>query len=326
MKEKEDICFYEKDVEQGGNHHPYAIRRNLAPAVLPAKRALVPFDPLRRYLLEIKHSKLLSREEEVELAVRVREKNDERAAHRLVTSNLRLVVKIAMDFQRYWTQNLLDLIQEGNVGLLHAVRKFDPYRGIKFSYYAAFWIKAYMHKFIMENWRLIKIGTTQSQRKLFFNLAKENNKMIAEGLPPEPGLLAERLDVKKEEVVEMSQRMGGREVSLSSPLSDDSKETYDAILPDPRRGLDDCLSGKQSREILTRKLKEFRMNLSGRDADVFDSRIMTETPITLQKLGYKYGISRERVRQIQVKIVENIEKWLKEEIANFEKEYADFPK
>lgn len=151
------------------------------PIVPSEDRALVPFDPLQLYLLEIKRYKLLTKEEEVELAVKVREQNDPDAAYRLVTSNLRLVVKIAMDFHRYWTKSLLDLIQEGNVGLLQAVKKFDPYRGIKFSYYSSFWIKAYMLKFIMENWKLVKIGTTQTQRKLFFNLAKERDKLLAQG-------------------------------------------------------------------------------------------------------------------------------------------------
>ena len=181
----------------------------LFPAAQPVERSLVAYDPLQMYLMEIKNYTLLTREEEVELGTRVREKNDKEAAYRLVTSNLRLVVKIAMDFHRYWTKSLLDLIQEGNVGLLQAVRKFDPYRGIKFSYYASFWIKAYMLKFIMENWKLVKIGTTQTQRKLFFNLAKERDKLIAQGFTPEPKLLAERLDVKEKEVEEMSLRLGG---------------------------------------------------------------------------------------------------------------------
>ena len=173
---------------------------HLSPVAQP-DRNLVPYDPLQMYLLEIKRYNLLTREEEIELGKRVREKNDQKAAYRLATSNLRLVVKIAMDFHRYWTKNLLDLIQEGNLGLLQAVKKFDPYRGIKFSYYASFWIKAYMLKFVMDNWKLVKIGTTQSQRKLFFNLAKERDKLIAEGFSPEPRLLAERLSVKEEEVV-----------------------------------------------------------------------------------------------------------------------------
>ncbi|MBW2215996.1 MAG: sigma-70 family RNA polymerase sigma factor, partial [Deltaproteobacteria bacterium] len=241
-------------------------------------------------------------------------------------SNLRLVVKIAMDFHRYWTKNLLDLIQEGNLGLLQAVRKFDPYRGIKFSYYSSFWIKAYMLKFIMDNWKLVKIGTTQTQRKLFFNLAKERDKLIAEGFSPEPALLAERLDVKEEAVVEMSQRLGGWEVSLSAPAGDDSREPYDALLPDPGTGVDEALSDLEGREILSRKLKEIRKTLSGKEADIFDNRIMAEQPLTLQKLGDKYHISRERVRQIQEKIIKKIKKRFKDEIPNFEEEYSGFLK
>jgi len=299
---------------------------NLAPLVRAEERALVPYDPLQMYLLEIKSYRLLTREEEKELGTRVREKNDQEAAYRLITSNLRLVVKIAMDFHRYWTKNLLDLIQEGNLGLLQAVGKFDPYRGIKFSYYASFWIKAYMLKFIMDNWKLVKIGTTQSQRKLFFNLAKERDKLIAQGFSPEPKLLAERLDVKEEEVVEMSQRLGGWEVSLSSPVSDDSREAYSALLPDPGKAVDEEISEKESRNLLTHQLKQFRKTLSGKEADIFDRRIIAEKPLTLQELGDKYSISRERVRQIQEKTVKNIKKWLKEEIPNFEEEYADFIK
>jgi len=166
------------------------VSASLVPVLPPAEKALIPYDPLQMYLLEVKRFNLLTREDETQLAIRVRDQNDEKAAYKLVTSNLRLVIKIAMDFHRYWTKNLLDLIQEGNLGLLQAVRKFDPYRGIKFSYYASFWIKAYMLKFIMDNWKLVKIGTTQSQRKLFFNLAKERDKLIAEGFRPEPRLLA----------------------------------------------------------------------------------------------------------------------------------------
>jgi RNA polymerase sigma-32 factor len=137
-------------------------------------KALIRYDPLQRYLSEISHYKLITREREKELGLRIQEENDTEAAYELVTSNLRLVVKIALEFQRMWMQNLLDLIQEGNIGLMQAVKKFDPYKNVKFSYYASFWIKAYILKFIMDNWRLVKIGTTQGQRKLFFKLKKEN--------------------------------------------------------------------------------------------------------------------------------------------------------
>jgi RNA polymerase sigma-32 factor len=300
------------------------LRPDLAPVVQREDRGLVPYDPLQLYLMEIKNYRLLTREEEVELATRFQEKQDQQAAYRLVTSNLRLVVKIAMDFSRYWTKSLLDLIQEGNVGLLQAVRKFDPYRGIKFSYYASFWIKAYILKFIMENWKLVKIGTTQTQRKLFFNLAKEREKLIAQGFDPAPQLLAERLDVKQEEVEEMSQRLGGAELSLNAPVGDEGKEAYSAFLPDPSIGVDDRISDVERRETLLENLSDFRETLSGKELDIFDNRILSETPLTLQELGDKYGISRERVRQIQERIVKNIKTWLSEKIPDFEEEFSNF--
>lgn len=306
---------------------PELTEAELTPMVRPEERALVPYDPLQLYLLEIKNYRLLSREEEVELAIRVKEKKDKRAAYKLITSNLRLVVKIAMDFHRYWTKSLLDLIQEGNVGLLQAVRKFDPYRGIKFSYYASFWIKAYMLKFIMENWKLVKIGTTQTQRKLFFNLAKERDKLLAQGFEPEPRLLAQRLDVKEEEVREMSQRLGGGEVSLNASMSDNGKEVFGSFLADPNEvAIDEHLSEVENRRLLLKKLSEYREKLSGKELDIFDNRIMAENPMTLQELGDKYQISRERVRQIQERIIKNIKKWLIEEIPNFEEDFSNFIK
>ena len=195
MQKKKTNSRKKKGTTGKGKSRQMTATPKASPSVTSDQRALVPYDPLQLYLHEIKQYNLLTRDEEKELGTRIRENDDEEAAFRLVTSNLRLVVKIAMDFHRYWTKNLLDLIQEGNLGLLQAVRKFDPYRGIKFSYYSSFWIKAYMLKFIMDNWKLVKIGTTQTQRKLFFNLAKERDKLISEGFSSEPALLAERLAV-----------------------------------------------------------------------------------------------------------------------------------
>ena len=300
--------------------------RDLSLTIPSEERALVPYDPLQLYLYEIKKYKLLTKEEETELAIRVRENNDEDAAYRLVTSNLRLVVKIAMDFHRYWTKSLLDLIQEGNLGLIQAVRKFDPYRGIKFSYYSSYWIKAYMLSFIMKNWKLVKIGTTQTQRKLFYNLAKEREKLIAEGIMPETKLLAERLNVKETDIEEMTQRLGGGEVSINAPIGDSGKEEYSSFLPDDKMDIDDQISEVQGRTVLLDKLDEYRKTLKGKELDIFDSRIMTDSPLTLQELGDKYNISRERVRQIQARIVGNIKKWLSEEIPDFNEEYSDFIK
>lgn len=290
------------------------------------ERALVPYDPLQLYLYEIKKYKLLSKEEETELAIRVKEHNDQEAAYRLITSNLRLVVKIAMDFHRYWTKSLLDLIQEGNIGLIQAVQKFDPYRGIKFSYYSSYWIKAYMLSFIMKNWKLVKIGTTQTQRKLFYNLAKEREKMISQGIVPETRLLAERLNVKQSDVEEMTQRLSGGEVSINAPVSDGGKEEFSSFLSDDKMDIDDQLSEVEGRTVLLEKLDEYRTKLKGKELDIYDNRIMSENPLTLQELGDKYNISRERVRQIQVRIVNNIKKWLSEEIPDFEEEYSDFIK
>ena len=296
-------------------------------AIMPSEeRALVPYDPLQLYLYEIKKYKLLTKEEETELAIRVKEYNDEEAAYRLITSNLRLVVKIAMDFHRYWTKSLLDLIQEGNLGLIQAVKKFDPYRGIKFSYYSSYWIKAYMLSFIMKNWKLVKIGTTQTQRKLFYNLAKEREKLISQGIVPETKLLAERLNVKETDIEEMTQRLGGGEVSINAPVGDGGKEEYSSFLPDDRMDIDDQLSEIQGRTVLLDKLEEYRKTLKGKELDIFESRIMSDNPMTLQELGDKYSISRERVRQIQARIVNNIKKWLSEEIPDFDEQYSDFIK
>ena len=175
--------------------------------VRSSDRALVKFDPLQSYLSEISKYKLLTREQEKELGILVLEHGDKDAAYRLVTSNLRLVVKIALEFQRVWMQNLLDLIQEGNIGLMQAVNKFDPYKNVKFSYYASFWIKAYILKFIMDNWRLVKIGTTQGQRKLFFKLKKEKQKLIDMGFEPRPKLLSERLGLRRSELSLVLQRV-----------------------------------------------------------------------------------------------------------------------
>ena len=278
----------------------------------------VTLDPFRMYLDEVKRYPLLSREEERDLAIRYREKDDLDAAYKLITANLRLVVKIAMDFQRYWMQNLMDLIQEGNVGLMQAVKKFDPYRGYKFSYYASFWIKAYIIKFIMDNWKLVKIGTTQAQRKLFFNLRKEKEKLEAQGLEVSPKLLSDRLDVKESEVVEMDQRLNSWEISLDSPLKEDSEDTHKSFLPSDDLPVDEQLADNEAKTILHDKLMLFRQQLSGKEAIIFDRRLLTEEAMTLQEIGDQFGISRERVRQIESRLKKKLKAYLEEEIEDIE--------
>jgi len=278
----------------------------------------VSFDPFRLYLDEIKRYPLLSREDEMDLAIRYREKGDIESAYKLITANLRLVVKIAMDFQRYWMQNLMDLIQEGNVGLMQAVKKFDPYRGYKFSYYASFWIKAYIIKFIMDNWKLVKIGTTQAQRKLFFNLRKEKERLEAQGIEASPRLLSHRLDVKESEIIEMDQRLNSWEISLDSPLKEDSEDTHKSFLPSEDLPVDDQIADQEAKTILHDKLMLFREQLKGKEAVIFDKRLLTEDPMTLQEIGDKFGISRERVRQIESRLKKKLKAYLEEEIADID--------
>lgn len=269
-----------------------AVPKKVEPAKSKAKltarssgRALVKFDPLQSYLSEISKYKLLTREQEKELGVLVREHGDTDAAYRLVTSNLRLVVKIALEFQRVWMQNLLDLIQEGNIGLMQAVKKFDPYKNVKFSYYASFWIKAYILKFIMDNWRLVKIGTTQGQRKLFFKLKKEKQKLIDDGFEPRPKLLSEKLGVSEREIVDMDQRLDGWDVSLDAPLKDDSDTERIEFLSSSSESIEDQVSKKEIEVLLHNKIAEFRKKMTPRETEIFDLRIFSDNPVT--PAGYR---------------------------------------
>lgn len=292
--------------------------QDIAPLEPPSKDWPQVYDPLRAYLEEIKRYPLLSREEETQLAIRYKEKGDLEAAYKLVTSNLRLVVKIAMDFQRHWMQNLMDLIQEGNIGLMQAVKKFDPYRGYKFSYYASFWIKAYIIKFIMDNWKLVKIGTTQAQRKLFFNLRKEKERLEAQGIEASPKLLSQRLDVKESEVTEMDMRLASGEISLDAPLDHDSTDTHKAFLPSRDIPVDDMLADAEAKAILHEKLKRFREGLKDKEAVIFDHRLLTDEPMTLQEIGDQFGISRERIRQIESRLKKKLKAYLEEEVEDLE--------
>ncbi|HWR90785.1 MAG TPA: RNA polymerase factor sigma-32 [Desulfobacterales bacterium] len=280
-------------------------------------KALVKFDPLQRYLSEISKYRLLTRDEEREFGLRVREQGDKEAAYALVTANLRLVVKIALEFQRVWMQNLLDLIQEGNIGLMQAVKKFDPYKNVKFSYYASFWIKAYILKFIMDNWRLVKIGTTQGQRKLFFKLKKEKQHLIDQGFDPKPKLLSERLGVSEREIVDMDQRLDSWDVSLDAPLKNDSETERIEFLSTDSESVEEQVSKKEIELLLHNKITEFRKKMTPREIEIFELRIFSENPVTLQEIGDRYGISRERVRQVEKNIIRKMREFFKREIPDF---------
>jgi RNA polymerase sigma-32 factor len=282
---------------------------------LPAPSDL---DLVQRYIREANRFSLLSPEEEKNLTTRYHETGDKEVGYKLITSNLRLVIKIALEFQKYWMKNLLDLIQEGNIGLMHAIRKFDPYRGIKLSYYASFWIKAYILKFIMDNWKLVKIGTTQSQRKLFYNLKREKEKLRALGFEPGPKLLAESLQVREEEVIEMDQRLGGWELSLDAPLKEGSDEYHKNFLPSQEPEVEEVLAQTELKELFRKKLEEFRHQLNDKEMDILDLRLLAEKPLTLQEIGMRHQISRERVRQIEDRLIKKLRYFLKSEIPDWE--------
>ncbi|MGE0826924.1 MAG: RNA polymerase factor sigma-32 [Candidatus Binatia bacterium] len=260
--------------------------------------ALVPYDSLQRYLAEIRRYPLLTPEEEHELAVRYKEHGDVEAAYRLVTANLRLVVMFARKYERA-VLNLLDLIQEGSIGLMEAVRNFDPYRGVRFPSYAVWWVRAYIIRYLMNNWRMVKIGTTQAQRKLFFNLQREKERLEAEGFSPAPKLIAQQLGVKEEEVVEMEQRMASRDLSLDTPIDADEGESGTLLdfIADKQANAEESVATSQYRELMAQKMTEFARTLKGKEEVIFRTRLLAEEPVTLQEIGDQYGISRERVRQ-----------------------------
>jgi RNA polymerase sigma-32 factor len=274
-------------------------------------KALVPFDPLQRYLTEIRRFPLLNRQDEHDLAVRYKEYGDVEAAYKLVTSNLRLVVMIAREYQKAF-RNLLDLIQEGNMGLMEAVKNFDPYRGVRFPSYAVWWIRAYMIRYIMNDWRMVKIGTTQAQRKLFFNLQKEKEKIEAEGLTPGPKLLAQRLNVKEDEVVEMEQRLAGRDLSVDVPIGDDEEATLLSFLQDTKQTPEEEFADTQYRELLRNRMDQFAKTLKDKELVIYRERLLNEDPLTLREIGEKYGISRERVRQIEERVKKKLKAYLKD--------------
>jgi RNA polymerase sigma-32 factor len=273
-------------------------------------KALVPLDPLQRYLAEIRRFKILSREEEHDLAVQYKEYGDLEAAYKLVTANLRLVVMIAREYQKAF-KTLLDLIQEGNMGLMEAVKNFDPYRGVRFPSYAVWWIRAYMIRYIMNDWRMVKIGTTQAQRKLFFNLQQEKEKLEAEGLTPGPKLLAQRLQVKEDEVVEMEQRLASRDLSVDVPMGDDDESTMLSFLPDSKQTPEEQFADAQYHELLHDRMEQFAKTLKDKELVIYRERLLNEEPATLREIGEKYGISRERVRQIEERVKKKLKTFLK---------------
>ena len=282
------------------------------------ERGVGPSDSLARYMAELAKHPPISREEEHALAVRWHEAGDVEAARLLVLANLRLVVKIAMEYRRAWT-NTLDLIQEGNVGLLQATHRFDPYQGVKLSSYAAYWIRAYILKYILDNIRMVRLGKTRAERKLFFRLNKERRELERRGFEAGPKLLAERLGVSERDVTDMQQRLAEPELSLNAPVRrDESATELGEFVSGGGTTAEQDVGDAEMRGVFLERVREFAKGLDERDRRILDERILSEEPRTLQELGLAFGVTRERVRQLEARLVARLSEYLKQNLVDFE--------
>jgi len=262
-----------------------------------------------QYVSEINRYKLLTREQETELAVRYAEKGELQAAHKLVVSNLRFVVKIAHEYRGYGLK-LLDLVQEGNIGLMMAVKKFDPSKGYRLISYAVWWIRAYIQNFIIRSWSLVKLGTTQAQRKLFFKLRSERDKADREAGPGETATvksLAKRLKVAEGEVNDMEMRLAARDFSLDAELEPGARQSHiDLLADDKGPSQEEQLARLEERRLVRGKVHEAMGSLNEKERYIVENRLMTDEPKTLQEIGQYFSISRERARQIEGNVIRKI--------------------
>jgi len=282
----------------------------LGPHILVDDKAVTTADPVTRYMAEIGRYPLLTREQERDIAVRYRETGDPKAAEALVTSNLRFVVKVAAEYTKFGAR-LIDLVQEGNVGLMHAVKEFNPYKGVRLITYAVWWIRGYIQEYLMRQYSMVRIGTTANQRKLFYQLQREREKLEREGLQAGIAQLSGRLGVTPEEVAEMHSRLTGRDVSLDAPVGEDGStrmmDLHSEVDPEQ---LDEALGRREELAILADKIQELRPSLSEKELFLLDARMLSDEPMTLQEIGDRYGTTREAVRQMEARLMEKIRKSL----------------
>jgi RNA polymerase sigma-32 factor len=286
---------------------------------VPSASGLAQASALTAYMSQLRHHAPITREEEHELAVKWIEDGDVESAKRLVVSNLRLVVKIAMEYRRAWT-NTLDLIQEGNVGLMEAVQRYDPYQGVKLSSYAVYWIRAYILKYILDNMRSVRLGTTRASRKLFFRLNKEKRELERLGYEAEPKLLAERLEVSEDDVIDMEARLSRPDLSFDAPLRSDEGDgmTVGDRMAAPGISSESAVGAGQLRDVFLGQVAEFAESLGERDTKILNERILAEEPKTLAELGKEFEVSRERVRQLEAKLVKRMRTHMEENLVDFE--------
>jgi RNA polymerase sigma-32 factor len=280
--------------------------------------AVAPVTALQQYLAEVRRYPYLTKEEELRLFHEYRINGDREAAVKLIMANLRVSLSIAAEYLHTGADHM-DLIQEGNVGLMHAIKKFDPSKNVRFYAYAAWWSRAYILRYLLNTYRLVKIGTTQDQRKLFYNLKKEKAKLEREGFAPDTKLLADRLNVRERDVIEMGQRLGNWELSLDQPLGEDQEGSLLDVLPSQQVPADEQLAQTQLQTLFRTKLAEFIKTLDERDEDILRNRILSETPLTLEDLGGKYSITKERTRQLEARIIKRLRDYIKKDIKDFDR-------
>ena len=275
---------------------------------MPISRLPVVKNSLETYLAQINQFPLLNQEEEFKLAVRYRKYNDIEAAHKLITSNLRFVVKVAFEYKSYGAK-ILDLVQEGNIGLMMAVKKFNPYKGYRFISYAIWWIRAYIQNFIIKTWSLVKIGTTQAQKKLFYKIGKVRKALEANGEKDRKyELLARDLDVTKEDIVEMEQRMSSRDLSLDAPFDESQELTHLELLKEESPNQEEAIAQEEEKKIREHEVQSAMKRLNEKEVYVLQNRIMAEDPLTLQQIGDHLKLSRERVRQIESEALKKLKR------------------
>jgi RNA polymerase sigma-32 factor len=276
---------------------------------------------LARYLEEIRRFPMLQPQEEYMLAKRYAEHEDTSAAHKLVTSHLRLVAKIAMGYRGYGLP-ISEVISEGNVGLMQAVKRFEPEKGFRLATYAMWWIKASIQEYILRSWSLVKMGTTANQKKLFFNLRKAKSKISAlnEGdlRPDQVQTIAKRLGVSEQDVVDMNRRLGG-DASLNAPIRDDGESgEWQDWLADDSESQETLLAESEELDNRRKALSQALEVLNDRERRIFEARRLADNPVTLEELAEEFGVSRERVRQIEVRAFEKVQKAVKNRVATME--------
>lgn len=279
-----------------------------APAAPANEKAVATADPIARYLMELGRYPLLTREQEHALAVRYRDTGDPKAAEQLVTSNLRFVVKVAAEYTKFGAR-LIDLVQEGNVGLMHAVKEFNPYKGTRLITYAVWWIRGYIQEYLMRQYSMVRIGTTATQRKLFYQLQKEREQLERMGVENGLAQLSGKLGVSNEEVHEMHSRLSGRDVSLDAPIGEDGNTRLLDLQHevDPHL-IDEELGQREEIHNLIEKIDELRPQLNEREIFLLEARLLADEPLTLQEIGDKYGTTREAVRQMEARLLTKIKR------------------